>query len=96
MELKSDPQNCWGSGPPSTNELASNAQPLQNSLIAFGIRIAQVRQKPTALRDQSKQSLAGTVVLAMRFEVLRQHRDALTQQGNLHFWRPSVGFVALI
>jgi hypothetical protein len=28
--------------------------------------------------------------------MLRKHRDSGAQQGNLYFWRPGIGFVALI
>src|ERR1035438_4685905 len=36
------------------------------------------------------------MILFVRLEMLREQRDPLTQQGNLHFWRPRVGLVALI
>src|ERR1035438_34266 len=38
----------------------------------------------------------STTVLFVRREVLEEQREALTQQGNLNFWRPSVGFMTLI
>src|SRR5258708_314850 len=36
------------------------------------------------------------MILLVRLEMLRKHRDARAQQSNLYFWRSGVGFVALI
>src|SRR5581483_10612315 len=81
---------------PSTNGLAANAQTCQICLVTLWIRITQVSQKPATLGDQCQQAFAGAVVVLVRLEMLRQHRDTRAQQGNLYFWRPGVGFVALI
>lgn len=83
-------------GPPPKNGLPADTQPLQNRFVTLWVRIAQVCQKPSALGYQGQQPLAGTVIRAMRLEVLRQQRNALAQQSNLDFRRPGVGFVALI
>jgi hypothetical protein len=36
------------------------------------------------------------MILLVRLEMLGQLRNACTQQSNLNFWRPGVGFVGLI
>src|SRR5450432_944700 len=36
------------------------------------------------------------MILFVRLEMLLQVTQTRTQQGNLYFWRPGVGFVALI
>ena len=41
-------------------------------------------------------TLCGSRDPSVRLEMLRQQRNALAQQGNLYFWRPGIGFVALI
>ena len=65
--------------------LAANAEPLQNSLVALRIRVAQVRQKSATLGDQGQQSLAGTVVFFVRLEVLREYGNPPAHQSNLYF-----------
>src|ERR1044072_3972828 len=93
MDWKS--RHTSGTGHPR-NGLTANTQLLQNRLVALGVRFAQVRQKPATLGNQGQQALAGTVILVVRLEMLREQRDPLAQQSNLYFWRPGVGFVALI
>src|SRR5262249_34225429 len=78
------------------NGLAANTQLLQNRLVTLRIRIAQVSQKPATLGYQGQQTLAGAVVFLVRREMLSEQRNALAQESNLYFWRPGVGFVALI
>jgi hypothetical protein len=84
------------STPLPTNGLLANAQTLQNCFVTFRVRIAKVGQKPTTLSNQSQQPFPGAVVLLMRLEMLRQQRNPRAQQSNLYFWRPGIGFVALI
>ena len=74
----------WGKGsensqptpPLPGNGLAANTQSLQNCLIALGVRVTQVRQKPATLGNQGQQTFAGTMVFFVRLEVLRKHRNA--------------------
>jgi len=66
-------------------ELAANTEPLQNRLIEFRVGIAKVSQKPATLGNQGQQTFAGTMILLMRLEVLREQRNSLAQQGNLNF-----------
>src|ERR1035438_4909328 len=80
----------------SANGLAADAQLQKNRFVALWARISQVSQKPATLGNQGQQPLAGAMILFVRLEMLRQHRDSGAQQGNLYFWRPGVGFVALI
>ncbi len=76
--------------------LAANAQLQKNRFVALWARISQVSQKPSTLGNQGQQPFAGAMILLVRLEMLRKHRDSGAQQGNLYFWRPGVGFVALI
>ena len=78
------------------NGLAANAEPLQNCFVTIGIRVAQVGQKPAPLSHKRQQALTGAVILLVHVEVGLKQLKTLAQQGNLYFWRPSVGFVALI
>src|ERR1022692_4896475 len=80
----------------SANGLAADAQLQKNRFVALWARISQVSQKPATLGNQGQQPLAGAMILLVRLEMLRQHRDSGAQQGNLYFWRPGVGLVALI
>ena len=83
-------------GPLPTNGLAADAQPLQYCFVALGIRVAQVRQKPATLRNHGQEPFAGTMVFLVRLEMLGEQRNPLAQESNLYFWRPGIGFVALI
>src|SRR4051812_19589556 len=83
-------------GATSENGLAADAQLEQYRFIALWVRIAQVSQKPATLSNHGQQPFAGAMILLVRLEMLRKHRDAGAQQGNLYFWRPGIGFVALI
>src|SRR4051794_3512427 len=76
--------------------LAANAQLQNDRFVALWGRISQVSQKPTTLGNQGQQPFAGAMILLVRLEMLRQHRNSGAQQSNLYFWRPGVGFVALI
>src|ERR1035441_5743465 len=76
--------------------LAADAQLQKNRFVALWARISQVSQKPATLGNQGQQPFAGAMILLVRLEMLRKHRDAGAQQGNLYFWRPGIGFVALI
>ena len=94
LGMRSEQSVTCGSLP--KNSLAANAEPLQNHLVTLWVRIAQVSQKPATLGNQGQQPLAGAVVFLVRLEVRLKQRQALAQQGNLYFWRPRIGFVALI
>ena len=76
--------------------LAADAQLQKDRFVALWGRISQVSQKPATLGNQGQQPFAGAMILFVRLEMLRKHRDSGAQQGNLYFWRPGVGFVALI
>ena len=76
--------------------LAADAQLQKNRFVALWARISQVSQKPATLGNQGQQPFAGAMILFVRLEMLRQHRNSGAQQGNLYFWRPGVGFVKLI
>src|SRR5262245_26727395 len=76
--------------------LAADAQLQKNRFVALWGRIPQVSQKPATLGNQGQQPFTGAMILLVRLEMLRKHRDSGAQQRNLYFWRPGVGFVALI
>ena len=76
--------------------LTADTQLQKNRFVALWARISQVSQKPATLGNQGQQPFTGAMILLVRLEMLRKHRDSGAQQGNLYFWRPGVGFVALI
>src|ERR1039458_8301687 len=95
--VKTDPSSpyTWNGRFPRMG-LAADAQLQKNRFVALWARISQVSQKPATLGNQGQQPFAGAMILLVRLEMLRKHRDAGAQQGNLYFWRPGIGFVALI
>ena len=76
--------------------LAADAELQNDRFVALWGRISQVSQKPATLGNQGQQPFSGAMILLVRLEMLCKHRDAGAQQRNLYFWRPGVGFVALI
>src|SRR3954451_5640202 len=94
MDGTSYPSLWAGAG--SGMGLAADTQLQNDRFIALWARISQVSQKPSTLGNQGQQPFAGAMILLVRLEMLRKHRDSGAQQSNLYFWRPGVGFVALI
>ena len=76
--------------------LAADAQLQQDSFVPFGTNVLQVRQKPAPFGDHNQQPSAGRMIFLMRFEVLSELRDALTQDCDLYFWRAGIGLVSPI
>ena len=56
--------------------LTADAQLQKDRFVALWGRISQVSQKPATLGDQGQQPLAGTMILLVRLEMLRKHRDS--------------------
>ena len=95
METEASAPYLWNGRFPRMG-LAADAQLQKNSFVALWARISQVSQKPATLGNQGQQPFAGAMILFVRLEMLRKHRDSSAQQGNLYFWRPGVGFVELV
>ena len=55
-----------------------------------------IYEQATPFGHHDQQPSPRGVVLLVGLEMPLQLRDTLAQQGNLNFWRPSVGLVALI
>ena len=71
--------------------LLTQAEPVNDVLVAFGIVGLQVVQQATPLADQHEKAAARTVVFLVRFEVLRQLTNAFAQQSDLDFWTARIG-----
>ena len=56
--------------------LAADAQLQKNRFVALWARISQVSQKPATLGNQGQQPFAGAMILFVRLEMLRKHRDS--------------------
>ena len=58
---------------------------MNNRLVTFGIVQLEVVQQAATLADQHEKTAARTMVLLVRFEVLRQLTNTLAQQRDLDF-----------
>jgi hypothetical protein len=76
--------------------LFADAELLDDVFVPFGVVFLEVIKQATPLADQHEKAAPGSVVLSVRFEVLRQLTNALAQQGNLDFGTAGVGAVRLI
>jgi hypothetical protein len=73
--------------------LAADPKAVNQGLVPFGAAALQViNQTPTA-GDHQQQPAPGMVVLLVGLNMLRQLRNALTEEGNLHLWRATIGLV---
>jgi len=66
----------------------------RTALLPFGTNVLQVRQKPAPFGDHNQQPSAGRMIFLMRFKMLGELSDALSEDCDLHFWRASIGLVA--
>src|ERR1700722_3932289 len=81
---KSGAPFAWGS--PS----AADSQPLDEGLVSALILLLDIVEKRSPLRHHLEQAAAGVVVLDVGLEVTGQVGDALGENRNLDFGRPSV------
>ena len=64
---------------------------MNDRLVALGIVFFEVVEQATPLADQHEKTAARTVILQVRFEVLRQLTNAFAQQSDLDFWTARIG-----
>ena len=64
---------------------------MNNRLVALGIVFFEVVEQATTLADQHEKTAARTVVLLVRFEVIRQLANALAKQRDLDFGAARIG-----
>ena len=64
---------------------------MNNRLVTFGIVSLEVVEQAASLADQHEKTAARTVVLLVRFEVIRQLANALAKQRDLDFGAARIG-----
>ena len=77
-------------------DLATQAELLDQRLIAIEVLALEVVEESSTLSDKLQQSATRMVILGVDLEVICQIRDALTENGHLYFWRTSIVAVRLI
>ena len=65
--------------------LLADSKFLDDVFITLGVVFLQIIQQAATLADHHEQTAPGGVVFLVRFEVLGQLADPLTQDCNLHF-----------
>ena len=73
------------SAPHGISVLTTQAQTLDQGLVAFAVFLFQISQQTAAGVDHFKQATTGVIVVLVCLEVLGQVFDACGQQGDLHF-----------
>ena len=76
--------------------LLADSQLLDDRFVPLRVVLLQVVEQTTALADHHEQSAAGSVVLFVRSEVLRQLSDAFAQQSDLYFGAAGIRGVGLV
>jgi hypothetical protein len=73
--------------------LFSEAESLNDRLVALGIVFFEVVEQAATLADQHEKTAARTVIFQVRFEVVRQLTNPFAQQSDLDFWTARIGGV---
>src|SRR5664279_2856189 len=76
--------------------LFADSQFLNHNLVAFGIGLSEVVQQAASPVDHHEKTAPGGMVLLMRLKMLRQFTNPLTQDRDLHFWRPGIRVVGTV
>jgi hypothetical protein len=76
--------------------LLADSQLLDDRFVPLCVVLLQIVQQATALAHHHKQSTAGSMVLLVRTEVIRQLGDPLTQQSDLNFRATGIRGVGLV
>ena len=76
-------------------QLLAELELLGNALITADVGRVEIIQQTPALSHHHEQSAAGTMVLFVLLQVLRQMIDPLREQRDLHIRRARVPFVEL-
>jgi hypothetical protein len=71
-------------------QLFTNTERLDDSPVALDIALFQVIQQMTSLTNQLQKASPRVVVLLVGLEMLRQVRNAIAEQRDLHFRRTRV------
>lgn len=66
-----------------SKDLLADAEFLNNGFVPFGVVLLEVVEQTTTLADHHEKPAPRGVVLLVRFEMVRQLADALTQYGDL-------------
>src|SRR5262245_54969835 len=74
-------------------DLAAQAQPVDQTLVALPIVALEVVEQSAPRPHELEQPAAGVVVFDVGLKMLRQVVDSLAQQRNLDFGRPGVGWM---
>jgi hypothetical protein len=74
-----------GTQPWRSRKLLTDAEFLNNRLVALGVVLLEVVEQTTPFADQHEKSAARAVVFLVRFKVLRQLADAFAEQRDLNF-----------
>ena len=80
----------------AVRELFTDAEFLNYRFVALGVVLLKVIEQATPLADQHEKTAARTVILLVRFKVLRQLANALAEQRDLNFGASGVGRVRTI
>jgi hypothetical protein len=67
-----------------TTALLTDAQPIDDPMVALGMASLQIFQQAPSLAYHDQQSTSRTMVLAMDAKMLIEVVDPLTQDGNLY------------
>jgi hypothetical protein len=73
------------------DDLLADSEFADDLAVAVGINFLEVIQQTAALADQHQKPTARAMILLVRFEMLGQLSDALSQNGNLYFRTSGVG-----
>jgi hypothetical protein len=75
------------------SKLAANAKTLNQGLVTLWAAVLQVVEQFAPPGHHAQQPSPRVVILLMRFEMLGQLQNTLTQEGNLNLWRAGIRFV---
>lgn len=77
----------------SGSKLLLQIEFFNNRAVALFVAVLQIFEVAAAIRYHLQKPAAAVLILQMLFEVAGELLDALTQNGNLHLCRASVGRV---
>ena len=66
--------------------LTTQAEAIDDLVIALNVYALEVVQKTSALRDHLEQAAPRMVIFLVRLEMLGQLVNSLAKQSNLHLW----------
>src|SRR6185312_5554271 len=75
---------------PPVNQLATQAEFLDQRLVARAVLAIEIIEQAAALGDESQKTTAGMVILFVVLEMVRQVLDAFGKDGHLDFRRTGI------